>query len=167
VSDREILGRDWTELRPGDRFVSTGRTVTESDLVLFSVLTGDWHPAHADADWAAGGPYGERTAHPTLVLAYAFGRIPFVPERMLGVRTLREAVFKRPLRLGESLRVEGSVRELTPVEPSVGAVDWRLRVVDARRRTCVRVDVELLWRIERRTEDRSAEEYWPPGVVPL
>ena len=33
-----------------------GRTITEADLVSFAALTGDWHPQHADAEWAAAGP---------------------------------------------------------------------------------------------------------------
>ena len=41
------------QLAEGDSFVSRGRTVTEADVVAFAALTGDWHPQHADADWAA------------------------------------------------------------------------------------------------------------------
>ena len=34
----------------GEVFVSPGRTITETDVVLFASLTGDWHPLHTDAD---------------------------------------------------------------------------------------------------------------------
>ena len=37
------------DLAPGQVFVSTGRTVTETDLTMFSMLSGDWNPIHADA----------------------------------------------------------------------------------------------------------------------
>ena len=46
----------------GTPFESRGRTITEADLVSFAALTGDWHPQHADAGWAASGPFGERVA---------------------------------------------------------------------------------------------------------
>ena len=64
------------ELDGGESFETAGRTVTESDLVSFSALTGDWHPQHADADWAAAGPFGERVAHGMLVLSYSLGLAP-------------------------------------------------------------------------------------------
>ena len=40
------------QLGGGESFETPGRTVTEADLVSFSALSGDWHPQHADADWA-------------------------------------------------------------------------------------------------------------------
>ena len=39
-------------LEVGARFTTRGRTITEADVVAFSGLTGDWHPQHADAEWA-------------------------------------------------------------------------------------------------------------------
>ena len=39
---------------PGVRRVSRGRTITESDVAQFAALTGDTHPQHTDAVWAAG-----------------------------------------------------------------------------------------------------------------
>lgn len=33
----------------GERFVSSARTVTESDVVNFACMTGDMHPNHTDA----------------------------------------------------------------------------------------------------------------------
>src|SRR2546423_12745667 len=62
------LEADFDSLREGDRFVTRGRTVTESDLVGFATLTGDAHPQHTDAVWAASSPFGERIAHGLLVL---------------------------------------------------------------------------------------------------
>ena len=40
-------------LSTGNTIRSRGRTITESDLVQFAALTGDWHPQHADAEFAA------------------------------------------------------------------------------------------------------------------
>jgi acyl dehydratase len=47
-------------LEMGQAFTTRGRTVTEADVVGFAALTGDWHPQHADAEWAAESPFGER-----------------------------------------------------------------------------------------------------------
>ncbi len=43
--------------------VSRGRTITEADVVQFAALTGDLHPQHTDAAWAASSRFGERVAH--------------------------------------------------------------------------------------------------------
>ena len=95
------------ELRPelGAELTTRGRTITETDLVSFSSLTGDWHPQHADAEWAANGRFGERVAHGMLVLSYALGLMPFDPERVVALRGLDSVTFKRPVRIGDTIRL--------------------------------------------------------------
>jgi len=48
--------------------ITRGRTITEAGVVAFSALTGDHHPQHTDAQWAAETPFGGRVAHGMLVL---------------------------------------------------------------------------------------------------
>jgi len=60
----------------GDRMISPARTVTEADIVNFAALTGDWHPLHTDAEYAAGGPFKGRIAHGMLVLSIGLS-LPF------------------------------------------------------------------------------------------
>ena len=43
----------------GDRADTPGRTITESDLVMFSMFTGDWSPMHSDEEYAKATPEGE------------------------------------------------------------------------------------------------------------
>ena len=59
----------YEELEAGQTFTTRGRTVTEADVVGFAALTGDWHPQHTDAVWAAESPFGERIAHGLLVVS--------------------------------------------------------------------------------------------------
>ena len=87
-----------------------GGTITEADLVSFAALTGDWHPQHADAEWAAAGRFGERVAHGMLVLSYAVGLVPFDPERVVALRGLDSVTFKRPVRIGDTIRVRSTGR---------------------------------------------------------
>ena len=84
------------ELEAGQAFSTRGRTVTEADVVGFAALTGDWHPQHTDAEWAAGSRFGERIAHGLLVLSYAAGLVPLDPERVVALRRVGDAVFKQP-----------------------------------------------------------------------
>lgn len=134
------------DLEPGMRFTTRGRTVTEADVVAFATLTGDLHPQHVDAEWAAAGPFGARIAHGMLVLAYAAGLVPFDPDRVMALRRVRDATFKRPVRLGDTIRAEGRIAGLTEVDPGSGLVCLVLTVTGRDGRTVMRATIDLLWR---------------------
>jgi 3-hydroxybutyryl-CoA dehydratase len=142
------LALDFDRLELGARLASPGRTITESDLVSFSALTGDWHPQHADAEWAAAGPFGERIAHGMMVLSYALGLLPIDPDRVVALRGLRNAVFKRPVPIGATIAVEAEIAGLTALDPGHGLVELSLRVRDADGRLVARGMPEALWRRE-------------------
>ena len=142
----DLFQRDFDALEPGERFATRGRTITESDVATFAGLTGDRHPLHTDAVWAQGGPFGERVAHGLLVVGCAAGLVPFDPERVIALRRLRDVVFKRPVRLGDTIRVEGVVAQLAPISDEAGLVvcDWRVRNQDSA--LVCRLTAEVLWR---------------------
>jgi 3-hydroxybutyryl-CoA dehydratase len=133
-------------LAPGQAFVSRGRTVTEADVVGFAALTGDWHPQHADATWAADSPFGERIAHGMLVMSLAVGLVPLDPERVVALRRVADAVFKRPVRLGDTIHVEGAVAETRELDDATGLVALTWRVCNQDGRVVCRARVEVLWR---------------------
>lgn len=148
------------ELEEGATFTSRGRTITEADLVSFSALTGDWHPQHADAAWAATSRFGERVAHGMMVLSYAVGLVGFDPERVVALRGLDGVVFKRPVRVGDTIRVEGTVEGVRPLDDDLALcdLDWRIRSQDDV--TVARAKVTAVWRrraAERAEPDRPEE----------
>lgn len=133
-------------LEPGQAFTTPGRVVSEADVMSFAALTGDWHPQHADNDWAASSAFGERIAHGMLVVSLAVGLVPFDPERVVALRRVADVVFKRPVRLGETIHVEGRIAELRDVTPDAGLVRWTWSVLDSSDRTACRAGVDVLWR---------------------
>jgi 3-hydroxybutyryl-CoA dehydratase len=136
----------------GTVFESRGRTITEADLVSFAALTGDWHPQHGDATWAASRRFGERVAHGLMVLAYGIGLAGFNPERVVALRGLDRVTFKRPVRIGDTIRVAGKVAEVRPLdaEHALVRLDWTIRNQDSA--AVIRARVEVLW---RRDDDRG------------
>jgi acyl dehydratase len=54
-------------------FKSQSRTVTETDVVNFAGLSGDFNPLHTDAEFGKTTPFGERIAHGMLIAAMATG----------------------------------------------------------------------------------------------
>ena len=141
-----IFERDFDTLVAGERFQTAGRTVSEADIASFAALTGDTHPQHVDPAWAAGSRFGEQIAHGLLVLSFAAGSMPFDPERVVALRRVGDAVFKQPVLIGDTVRVEGEVVGLREVDADNGLVECRWRVVNQHGRLVLRASVELVWR---------------------
>jgi acyl dehydratase len=154
------------ELREGDGFASRGRTVTEADVVGFAALTGDWHPQHADADWAASSVFGERIAHGMLVMSFAVGLVPFDPDRVIALRRIGDATFKRPVRLGDTVHVEGRVTEVRDADEGAGLVTLGWKVLNQHAQAVCRARVEVLWRrdVPRLADPLTSD---PGGFVPI
>lgn len=141
---------DWSApfaaLTEGLTFTTEWRAVTETDVMVFAQLTGDHHPQHVDAAWAADSAFGEQIAHGLLVLSAAAGLVPFDPERVVALRRVGDAVFKRPVKLGDEIRVEGSVVKLRELGDDGGLVTCRWNVVGRDGKTIIRAEVEVVWR---------------------
>jgi acyl dehydratase len=111
------------DIAVGDRHVSRARTITESDLVSFAMVTGDWHPVHTDAEYAAADPvFGERVAHGALVLSYALGLVTFWPPAMKAFYGIDRLRFTAPTRIGDTIHVETEVTTIEPRGDQTGVV---------------------------------------------
>jgi len=126
--------------------ISRGRTITEADVVAFSALTGDWHPQHSDAVWAAQSAFGERIAHGMLVVSFAVGLVDFDPERVIALRRVRDVVFKRPVRLGDTIHVEGDEAERREVDDDTALVTWNWRIANQVDELVCRATIEAICR---------------------
>ena len=131
---------------PAPETVTPGRTITEADLVSFAALTGDWHPQHTDAEWAARGRFGARVAHGMLVLSYAVGLVPFDPERVVALRGLESISFKRPVHIGDTIRVASRVESTKRLDDEHSLVTLAWRVLNQDDRVVARAKVNALWR---------------------
>jgi 3-hydroxybutyryl-CoA dehydratase len=158
VSTETVYAREevlWREAPPyfdglevGAAMESSGRTITEHDVVSFAALTGDWHPQHADAAFAAESPFGRRVAHGMLVISYALGLLPIDPRVVLALRSIDGAVLKRPVGLGDTIRVRAKVSELRPLGEETGLVTLGVRIVNQGDELVARLQIVVLWRRE-------------------
>jgi 3-hydroxybutyryl-CoA dehydratase len=142
----ELLAGQIGELERGMEFTTRGRTITEGDLTSFSALTGDWHPQHSDAEWAARSRFSGRVAHGMLVLSYAVGLVPFDPERVVALRGLESATFKRPVAIGDTIRVRCRVDSVRPVDDGHALVQLALRVLNQEDRAVALAKLEAVCR---------------------
>ena len=153
-------------LEAGQAFATRARTVTEADVVGFAALTGDWHPQHTDAVFAAESAFGERIAHGLFVVSLAAGLVPFDPERVVALRRVGDVVFKRPVAFGDTLRVEGRVAEVSAVSEEAGLVAFAWSVLNQDDRVVCRARVEVLWRRDE-AADADDDAYAVNGFVPI
>jgi len=92
-------------------FTTSGRTVTEADVVAFAGLSGDYNALHVDEQFAATTPFGGRIAHGLLVLSIASGlttRLPVfarLQPALLGMTTMT-CSWPAPTRIGDTIRVD-------------------------------------------------------------
>jgi 3-hydroxybutyryl-CoA dehydratase len=152
-------------LAVGQRFLTGQRAVTDADVMVFSALTGDRHPQHCDEDWAARSPFGERIAHGMLTLSLAVGLVPLDPELVLALRRIGDVVFKRPVRLNESIRVAGEVSALTPVDQHTGLVSFGWAIRNEEDALVCRARVEVLWRRAPAAGRQAVEAFWHDPVM--
>jgi len=134
------------EREPGIEFTSRGRTITEADLTNFSALTGDWHPQHSDAEWAAQSHFAGRVAHGMLVLSYAVGLVSFDPELVVALRGVESVTFKRPVRIGDTIRVASRVDGVRPLDEETALVRLALRVLNQSDESVARITLSVVSR---------------------
>ena len=129
---------------------TTGRTITEADVVLHAGQTGDFYPHHMDAEWCKTQPFGQRMAHGTLVFSVGVGMTAGAinPRAMsYGYDRLR---FVKPVFLNDTIRVVVTIKEKRddPKRTAHGIVVEGLRVVNQRGETVLVAEHLLL--VERR-----------------
>jgi 3-hydroxybutyryl-CoA dehydratase len=125
-------------LEPGAAFTTRGRTVTEADVVGFAALTGDWHPQHADASWAAASPFGERIAHGMLVLSYAAGLVPMQPGPIVAFYGMEKVRFFAPTKIGHTIRVHVELTEKEERDENLGLATFHNTILNQRDETVVK-----------------------------
>ncbi len=105
------------EFEIGSEMTSVGRTITETDVVSFAGLSGDYTQLHTDEEHAKGSLFGKRVAHGVLVLSIATGlavRLGFIEGTALAFRELTWK-FSQPVFFGDTIHVRARVKELKPM----------------------------------------------------
>src|SRR5438552_16796497 len=73
MQKREPPGLYFEDFEIGKTYRTPRRTVTQTDIVNFACLSGDFNAPHVDWEFCKQQPYGEPIAHGPLVLAIAGG----------------------------------------------------------------------------------------------
>jgi 3-hydroxybutyryl-CoA dehydratase len=114
-------GMYFEEFEIGTEVISPGRTITETDVVTFAGLSGDYTQLHTDEEFAKGTLFGRRIAHGALVLSIATGlaaRLGFIEGTALAFRELTWK-YSQPVYLGDTIHLKARCKELKPM-PRLG-----------------------------------------------
>lgn len=108
------MGKYFEDFEIGDEATTAARTITETDIVNFAALSGDWNELHTNKEFAAGGPFGQRIAHGALIFSVSTGltvRLGQTADTVIAFYGLDRLRFVKPVFIGDTIRVRQQVRE--------------------------------------------------------
>jgi 3-hydroxybutyryl-CoA dehydratase len=111
--------------------VSRGRTVTESDIVAFAGLSGDFVELHMNEEFARKGPFGRRIAHGALIFSISTGlmvQMNQIQDTVIAFYGIDRLRFTRPVFIGDTIHVVKKVIAREEKPPGRGLVTFETTV---------------------------------------
>ena len=113
--------------------ISRTRTITETDIVNFAGLSGDFVELHMSETYAASGPFGRRIAHGTLVFSIAVGlgvQVSQIQDTVIAFYGVDRLRFTGPVFIGDTIHVGKKVISKELKEPGRGLVTFETSVLN-------------------------------------
>ncbi|HEV8640466.1 MAG TPA: MaoC/PaaZ C-terminal domain-containing protein [Methylomirabilota bacterium] len=145
-----VARRYFEDIQLGEEYESPGRTVTETDIVLFAGLSGDYNVLHTDAEFMKQSIFGERIAHGLLGLAVQAGLFTratqaYATLAFVGLRWK----FKGPIKIGDTIRLWARViAKKETAKPDRGLITLERKVLNQRGEVVQEGETDLM--VERR-----------------
>jgi acyl dehydratase len=132
-----MAGRHFDEWQIGDRIDhEIRRTVTETDNLLFSVMTHNPQPLHIDAEAARASEFGQILVNGTFTFALMIGLT--ISDTTLGTLVANlgydKLVMPKPVFLGDTMRATSEISELreSKSRPNAGIVTFAHELINQR-----------------------------------
>jgi acyl dehydratase len=130
------FGRYLEEFKVGDVYKHwPGRTITESDDMLFCMLTMNHHPLHIDANYAAGTQFGRNVVVGNLIVDIALGMsVAEVSGKAIANLGFDKIEFLAPTFHGDTIYAETTVLDVRESEskPDRGVVTVETKATNQR-----------------------------------
>lgn len=140
--------KTWEDFNVGDRFTTGSVTVTETHMVNFACLTGDFYPLHMDEEYAKTTAFGGRIVHGPLTFCLAVGLVGQTQVfqdslvAFIGVDNMR---LRRPVKPGDTIHVDVEVvSKAETSKPDRGVTVMRYRVVNQRGEEVLVADMNFM-----------------------
>ena len=118
----------------GAQRLSSGRTITEADVIIHAGHTGDFFPHHVDAEFARSTQFGQRIAHGTMTFAIGVGLTAGQINPVAFTYGYDNLRFPKPVFIGDTLRTRVTVKEKQPdpKRPGYGRIVEACEVLNQR-----------------------------------
>jgi acyl dehydratase len=127
-------GLYFEEYTLGQTITTAARTITETDIVNFAGLSGDYNQIHTDAEFAKSTPFGQRIAHGVLILSIISGlavQTGFMEGTIIAFREIAEWKFSKPVFIGDTVHGTLEIIETKALRRlGGGAVTLKLNVIN-------------------------------------
>jgi acyl dehydratase len=129
------MGLYFEEFAVGDRHTSPRRTITETDIVLFCGLSGDYNPLHTDEVFARSTAIGARIAHGALIFSIATGlsaRLGYLDGTAIAFASIDEWRFLKPVFIGDTIFLRTIVTQVhaSKSKRDRGVMQRRMEIVN-------------------------------------
>lgn len=112
-----MAGLYFEEFHVGQKIMTVGRTIAESDIMTFAGLSGDYNQIHTNAEFSSKSQFGQRVAHGLLGLSITSGlamRTGVLEGTVIAFREISEWKFTKPIFIGDTIHAELNVTETKP-----------------------------------------------------
>ena len=113
---------------------TSGRTITETDVILHAGHSGDFFPHHVDAEFARKTSFGERIAHGTMTFTIGIGLTASQINPVAFTYGYDRLRFPKPVFIGDTIytRVTIKAKEEDAKRPGFGRVVEACEVINHR-----------------------------------
>ena len=129
-----MVGLYWEEWEVGKSFETAARTVTETDVVNFAGISGDYNPLHINEEYCKKTQFGTRIAHGPLVYAIAAGllfQLHLYDDTLIAFLGFESLKFTKPVKIGDTIHAKVTVTEVTETsKPDRGVMKRQLHVIN-------------------------------------
>jgi acyl dehydratase len=118
-------GLYFEEFEPGQEILTAGRTVTETDIVHFAGLSGDFTQIHVDVEYSRKTMIGQRIAHGLLIASIASGlavQTGVLEGTVIVFREIAEWKFIKPVFIGDTIQGVLRVKETKEMRRAGGGL---------------------------------------------
>jgi 3-hydroxybutyryl-CoA dehydratase len=146
------MGKYFEDFEPGEESTTAGRTITETDIVNFAGITGDWNEIHTNKELAERGPFKQRIAHGALILSVATGlsvRLGQTADTVIAFYGLDRLRFVKPTFIGDTIRVKQRVESKSERDEHSGIVTMLNEVMNQRDEVVVSYTAKVLLKRRR------------------
>jgi acyl dehydratase len=95
----------------GSQRETSGRTITEADLVIHAGHSGDYFPHHVDAEFARTTPFGQRIAHGTMTFTIGIGLTASQINPVAFTYGYDKLRFPKPVFISDTIRTRITVKD--------------------------------------------------------